>query len=274
MRKISRFSFLSFLSFLIGHRIFLSTINYQPLTSAISGTDASAASAANSATTPLHRLRSHPGHVWVALIAVLLSGCRAFTAADTPATLRAEGTAYQAEATTIAETAVARQVEVFVTSQAASTALADLDSINRQLIATARVVIPPTPGRQVGVAPGAVVTPGTGISAFINTVVSGSIRDSDGCPDDIRTQFPTTIPRIYASTTALSVTAGTTLRASWSYAGQVVTQDTYTVPTDQTNFCIWFFIDSAVVSFTPGEWSVTLSANDTPIQPSITFTIQ
>jgi hypothetical protein len=33
IRMILRFSFLSFLSFRIDHRIFLSTINYQPLTS-------------------------------------------------------------------------------------------------------------------------------------------------------------------------------------------------------------------------------------------------
>ncbi len=208
------------------------------------------------------------------LLALLLTGCRAFTTTNVPATLQAEGTAFQSEATALVETAVVRQVEVFVTAQAASTDLADLDSINRQLIATARAIIPPTPGREVGVAPGAVVTPGTGLSAFVNTVVSGSIRESDGCPDDIRTQFPASVARIYASTTAIAVSAGTTLRASWSYAGQMVTEDSYTVPADQTNFCIWFFLDPSVVPFTPGEWSVTLSANDTPIQPTVTFTIQ
>lgn len=226
------------------------------------------------------------------LIAVLLllSGCGVLTAPNVPATLRVESTAYILEATAIAASLTTREVQVALTALAAQTEVAQNSSINRVLMATARAVIPPTPPREVGVAPEgagmmdeAMVESGQSESApaadsslagqFVSTGVTTAKRDSDGCAVSFQTQFTADIYEIYVITRAVSLRAGTVMGAQWSYNGEVVAQNSWTAPQDETNFCIWFFINADTVPLSPGEWTVRLTADGRGIDPLVPFTI-
>lgn len=224
------------------------------------------------------------------MLVCLLCACQVLNAPNVPATLSAQNVAYAAEATAIAVSIRATISDIVVTAQAAETAISEDTSINRQLLAIVAAIIPPTPVRQVDAAPGANVASGDGTgvtggiittgegsiantSQFVETTITSNIRESDGCAADFQTEFSSDTTRIYAVTKAVSISAGITVQADWRVAGQTVSEGSYTTPTDQTNFCIWFPLDPASIQFTPGQWSVQLSANGLPIEPTLFFTI-
>ncbi|MBI1278428.1 MAG: hypothetical protein GC179_09905 [Anaerolineaceae bacterium] len=209
------------------------------------------------------------------ILASLLGACQVLNAPNVPATLSAQNTAYAAEASampvTLGETAIA----VARTAVMAETTVADINSINRQLIATLNAVVPATPALQVGSAPSA--NNGQPANASGNTLVDLGVaarkRDSDGCADGTQSQFPADVPIIYATSRATSIGAGAKVAVEWKYQGQVVGSGSYTVPNDQTNFCIWFPLDPANVPFTPGSWSVQFTLNGNVVEPTIFFNI-
>jgi hypothetical protein len=208
-----------------------------------------------------------------ACVALFAGACGVLNPHDIPATLQAQNAAYVAEATSIADSLAAREVELAITAQAVATTVANVTNINRQLVATAQAVIPPTSARQVGVAPGAegAGTPGsTGNAQFVDTVVTVNKRDSDGCADGFQTEFTSDTARIYAITRALTVSAGTVVSVEWLNNNQSAGQGSYTVTENQTDFCIWFPFDGPLA---PGNWTAQVFVNDQPIQPSITFTV-
>ncbi|MBI5666596.1 MAG: hypothetical protein HZC41_01190 [Chloroflexi bacterium] len=212
---------------------------------------------------------------------LVLGACQALQRPDMPATLQAEAGAYVAEATAIAQTVQAQQERLAATVDAAGTRVAETNSINQQLLATARVLVPPTPGRTVGSAPEVAGSPmpemmsadGAGTPAFINTGVTGSIRESDGCANGLQTQFTADADRIYVTTRATSIRAGTVMSVEWRYEGQVVYSDTWTVNQDATDFCLWYFITPEDVPFQAGNWSVELAADGSKIEPAVSFSI-
>lgn len=209
------------------------------------------------------------------ILLISLSGCGILNAPDVPATLRVQNTAYLAEATSIIQTYSAEQALIQATALAASTIAADMNSVNRQLVLTAQAVIPPTPQRSVGEVSGsgAPGTPGADGVQFINTGVTTFVRESDGCADSFEVQIPQNSPTIYVNTKAVSVRGGTIMGVEWRYNTQVIAQETWTVPRDETNFCIWFSLNPSRVPFTPGLWSASLSANGQSIAPEVVFTI-
>lgn len=216
------------------------------------------------------------------LLLIALSACQALRGADMPATLQAEAGAYLAEATAIAQTSQAQQQRLAVTAAAAETRIAEMSSVNQQLLATARVMIPPTPGRTAGSAPELAGSPlpdmmsagvGTGQQTFTNTGVAGSIRASDGCATGLQTEFPAGTNRIYVTTHAVSIRAGTVMSVEWRYEGQVVYSDNWTVEQDAAGFCLWYFITPEDVPFQAGNWSVQLGADGVMIEPDVMFTI-
>ncbi|HEX2907403.1 MAG TPA: hypothetical protein VHO69_11115 [Phototrophicaceae bacterium] len=220
----------------------------------------------------------------VVALLLSLSACQVFQTTDVQATRQAENSLYVAEATAIAQTAQAHRDTIQVTVAAADTQVAEVNSVNQQLLATVRALVPPTPQRIVGnapevsgdfTAPEVIGTPlgesGAGGSNFINTVVSASVRASDGCPTSAQTQFSINTPEIYVNTQALSISAGTVMRVEWFYDGGVVLEDSWTIATAATNFCLWYFITPDDVTFQAGQWAVRLSANGTAIEPEVTF---
>lgn len=218
--------------------------------------------------------------LWGGVLLLVLSACQAFRGPDVQATLQAEGAAYVAEATAIAQTAQARQTSLQATVDAAGTQIAEMSSINQQLLATARVLVPPTPQRVVGSAPEVAGSPMPDMSSdnsatteFTGTGVAASVRESDGCPNGMQNQFSTSAERIYVTTRASSIRAGTVMSVEWRFNGQVVFNDDWTVKQDAANFCLWYFITPQDVPFQAGNWSVQLFANGVAIEPSVSFEI-
>lgn len=205
------------------------------------------------------------------MLLLLLSACQVFNRPDTVATLRAENTGYVIEATTIIETAQAEGTQVQSTANAAITVIAETNSLNAQLVGTLRAVIPPTPSRGGNTIVGTAAPDGL---QFVDTRTASSVRESDGCAIDSKAQFSTSDQRIYATTRALNIRAGTQMGVQWGYQGQVAWSESFTVSADDDDFCIWFYIDPATIPFTPGNWTVRLTANGAPVEPEMIFTIE
>ncbi len=205
----------------------------------------------------------------------LLGACQVLNAPNVPATLSAQNTAFAAEVTSIPLSLGETSVAVARTAVMAETNVADVNSVNRQLIATVNAVVPATPAPQVGSAP--ITNDGqlsnTVANALVDIGVAARKRDSDGCADGTQSQFAVDVPIIYATTRATSISANAVVAVEWKYQGQVVGSGSYTVPKDETNFCIWFPLDPATVPFTPGSWSVQFTLNGNLIEPTIFFNI-
>jgi len=211
---------------------------------------------------------------WLCLLTLLLAGCQVLNAPNMGATRDAESTALVQEATRLVDAHATDTAQIQRTAQAGATEIAASSSSNRQLLLTVRAVIPPTPVRQVGVAvEGASATVGPGGPQFVSTGVALSVRDSDGCADSLQTQFDAGTPRIYVNTRAVNLPARTVMRVEWLYDGQVVSSEAWTNPNDVTNFCVWFYLDSSIIPFTPGSWIARLYADDKLVEPQAPFTI-
>lgn len=241
-----------------------------------------------------------PGAALLATM-LLISGCGALDGSDQRGTLAAEATAALDEATTIARTLTWRTTEVAATAAAAATVIYQLDGVNQQLAVTMRAAIPPTqqvvldtgpvtpgyneplPGEWTPTpppgsvtspeVPGATSAPGT--SNQLTAVGPAlSVRDSDGCAVSLQTSISASSSRIYATTRILNATAGTSVQAAWSSGGQVVFSNTpYTLPSDDADFCVWFYIEPADVTFAPGEWSLQFLINGQPSGSPAAFTL-
>ena len=157
-----------------------------------------------------------------------------------PATLSVQNTAFAAEASAIPQSLEGTAVALARTAVVAETSVADINSVNRQLIATVDAVVPAAPAPQSGVAPvassGNTTTSDTTASSLVDIGVTQRKRDSDGCADGTQSQFPIDTPIIYATTRAPSINAGEVVSVEWKYQGQVVGSGSYTLPQDQNQF--------------------------------------
>lgn len=215
-------------------------------------------------------------------------------------TLEAELTALVDEATAIATSGIANGTQVARTVQAAETSATNLRGINRQLVVTLRALVPPT--QQIVIFSGA-VTPGyneplpgqtpvaigsaaptpqtstedivTGAAnQFTQITTAAAINSSDGCAASPQTTFSTMSSRIYATARVLNITAGTRVFVEWRYNGQTVaTSVTYTVPQDDPDFCLWFYLEPVDVPFQAGTWSAQFFVNSSPVTPVAEFTM-
>lgn len=219
---------------------------------------------------------------------------------------------YIAEATTIAQAFGGQATMVAQTAVAAQEYLARIENVNAQLAATLRAAVPPTQQavqQEGAVTPGMIATfnpaitpgfalagaaappasgigtPAGGISPtsaaaidgtrYVNVGMASSVRDADGCEDGLQNTFvAATTSRIYLTTRALSIRAGTTISANWLREGQIVFASSgFTVAEDDDDYCIWFYIEPADVPFTAGAWSAQFYANRQAIEPAAAFTI-
>lgn len=233
------------------------------------------------------------------LLLVSLSACSVFQPPDNSGTVVAQNNAVVLEATAIRGTAEANRTRVARTAVYAETHVMEQNSINEQLLLTAQFGNPPTrqmivvnAGTPIGTIPpprefapptsesgsGSTPIPVVGATPpsaadpsgqFVDTVTTSQIRNEDGCPNGAQSQFGMDTQQIYVVTRAVQVSAGTEMAVEWRLDGQTVDSNSYTVPNDESDFCIYFYIDS----FSPGNWTVQLSANGTPITPAPSFTV-
>jgi hypothetical protein len=227
--------------------------------------------------------------LWWLLLTLLLAACGALAGPDPQSTLQAANAAFVQEKTGIAQTLDAREAMVSGTALAAETQVIERNSINQQLLATVRAGDPPT--QQLVVAnptgnfptalpntDGVVQTPEVNIDSnaapvpsgqFVEIVTASSVRESDGCAETPQSQFSTSDDRVYVVTRAAQVSAGTIIGVEWRFEGQPADSSSYTVSQDEQNFCLWFYLDN----FSPGNWSVQLTADGAPITPAPSFTV-
>lgn len=209
----------------------------------------------------------------------VITGCETLNTVDTPATLQAEVAAYAAEAAAIPVTLVAQNTAVAATAIYAETYIAQVDGINRQIVATLRAGIPPTPQIVLGdpnASSGAGAGAANAVSGFTEFTppqTASAVRDSDGCAEVITTEFGTSDSTIYVTTRAFNMRADTDMAVEWTYGGQIVYSFNFVVDIDDADYCLWFSITPDDVAFSPGDWSVRLLANGAPIEPSAAFAI-
>jgi len=233
----------------------------------------------------------------VVIALLLASACSALNADNPAGTLQAQREGYVAEATSIAQAAQAQGTQVMSTAMAAQTYIAQMEARNQQLLATLRAALPPTQSiinNSGPVTPGSLATPAAGGEVmaaptlpassgsssslgsmqFTQIGTAASVRSSDDCAESLTSSFPADVQTIYITTRALNVKAGTTMRVEWSYAGQLTSSETWTVPRDDSDFCLWLSLQPQGAAFSTGNWSVSLFANDQPLDPAvINFTI-
>jgi hypothetical protein len=194
---------------------------------------------------------------------------------DTEGTLIAENVSYSTEAAGITQTTEARRTEIQVTAQAAGTQVGQMQGANRVLLATVRAGETPTIGVVANPAP-ITGTPGVVNSSpaqFTDIRTASTIRKSDDCADQLQTEFPADSPKIYITAHAFNIHKGTRMGVEWRYQGNPAHQESFVVPRDDDDYCLWFFIDPTMVQLSPGQWSVRLFANDAALDPAVSFTI-
>ncbi|MFN8448815.1 MAG: hypothetical protein U0521_09545 [Anaerolineae bacterium] len=234
-------------------------------------------------------------------LALLASACSALSPDDPEATLQAQRSGMIAEATSIAQAGQAQSTQVAGTVVAAQTYVALLEGRNRQLVATMQVAFPPTqavisnsgpstPGQMATPAPlGSISDSGgasdaptampdsggsLGSARFTQVGTASSVRDSDGCADSLTNTFPADVQQVFITTRALNIQRGTEMRVEWYYQGQMTYSESYTVPADDDDFCLWFFLAPSDTVLSPGNWSVKLFANNQSVDPpQVDFTV-
>lgn len=233
-----------------------------------------------------------------ALLVIAASACSALTPENPAATLQAQRSSLIDEATSIAQAAQVQGTQVAATAVAAQTYVALMEGRNRQLIATMQVAFPPTqavvqnngpstPGQMATTAPLGSFDEATppaqgsesgasgslGDTQFTQVLTASSVREADGCADVLSTSFPADVQQIYITTRALNVKSGTEMRVEWYYEGQMTYTESYTIPSDDDDFCMWFFIAPTDTVLSAGSWSVTLLANGQAVASPANFTV-
>jgi cellobiose-specific phosphotransferase system component IIB len=209
--------------------------------------------------------------LWIILSLPLCAGCEAFGRPNVPATFQAESRAYVAEATAIAQTAQVNEQSVNITAQAAETKIAEIQAVNLVLLATVRAGDPAQ-----GVTVDTIATPidlDPNRRWFVKTGVSRRVSEADGCVVDPQINFSLDTQQIYATVRAFNIQSGTMMSVQWYYEGNEVWQDSWTVPQNSADLCIWFDIQPSYVEFKPGNWSVRLFADGFQLEDAMAFAL-
>lgn len=208
------------------------------------------------------------------LMILLLSACQVFQPEDTQATAQAGVSGLATEAAMMQETLFAAETQVIATAYAAETHVFERNNVNRLLLATVRAVIPPTPAVSVGSlssSGGVLPTAAAGEVLYTTTGISTAVRRSDDCVENPVARVPVNSSLIYATAVGLNVAAGTQMSSEWYYDSALVWSDVWIVPRDFNELCFWFSVSPSEVTFAPGNWSVRLFANGTPIGQPMAF---
>lgn len=229
---------------------------------------------------------------WI-LIALVLGACQTFDRTDTVGTLEAQSIAYTTQSADIVATVQAERTQIAITAAAVSTEIAVENNRNLQMIQTVSAGSTPTiavrPGNQERLGQNTMVSPvvgsgqtdftgegssTTGGASFITTGLSTQTNAADGCVINPQGAFSSSVERVYATLRALNVQQGTLMETDWYREGELVWEDSWTVDATYDDICVWFFIQPSYVPFTPGNWSVAVSANGTQIGTPMSFVFE
>lgn len=238
-----------------------------------------------------------------AVLGLAAGACGGLNADNPAATMQAERAGYVNEATSIAQAAEAQYTQVAGTVVAAETYTALMEGRNEQLLATLQIAVPPTQAivnNDVPGTPGMNPTPALaegellevtsasnsgstdtssvsttlGDTQFTQVATASSVRNSDGCADQLTTTFPADAGVVYITARVLNAVRGTQMRVEWYYGGEMSYTEQYTIPSNDDDFCMWFSLVPNETVLSSGNWSVMLYANDQSVEPAqINFTV-
>lgn len=210
------------------------------------------------------------------LFAICFNGCQAFNRVDTYATAQAQNAEYETEIAVMTEVATAEAALINTTIEAHETAIAHVNGINQQLMRTLAIQVTPTPQIQVeaGLVDSTLQSEFEGRRLFVKTGVSTLINNDDGCVISPQFYISETETRLYGTLKAYNVEPGVVMRAEWRRDGTPVWEDVWTVDQNYAEICIWFFLESADVPFTPGDWSVEMFADGFSLEGPMVFRIE
>lgn len=210
------------------------------------------------------------------LIAAGLNSCQAFNRIDTYATAQAQNAGYETEVAAMTQVATAEVALINTTIEAHETTIAHVNGINQQLMRTLAIQVTPTPQIQVeaGVVDSTLQSDFEGRRLFVKTGVSTEINSSDGCVINPQFYFSETETRLYGTIKAFNIEPGVLMRAEWRKDGVPVWEDVWTVDQSYAEICIWFYLESADVPFTPGDWSVEMFADSFSLEGPMSFNIE
>ena len=110
-------------------------------------------------------------------------------------------------------------------------------------------------------------------SGPLSNIVTSSSVGSDDCALNPSTSFTTATPEIYVVARASGVGSSDNITSRWSAGGSEIVRYDWTPPRQIDDACIWFYIDQAEVTFTPGNWQVQMELNGQPVGSPVSFTI-
>jgi hypothetical protein len=108
--------------------------------------------------------------------------------------------------------------------------------------------------------------------SLYNIVTTDGVGSND-CALGTVSSFSSSTEQIYVVATAANIPPNTRLSSRWFLEGAEVVFHDFTPDFTIEQNCIWFYIDQTDIAFTPGNWSVQLSINDTPAASPVAFTI-
>jgi hypothetical protein len=117
-----------------------------------------------------------------------------------------------------------------------------------------------------------VPTPTLGQPTLYNMVMAEGVGDND-CALASVTNFNSAAKRIYVVATAANIAPGTALGSQWYREGELLVSPTFTPDFAIDQNCIWFYVDQTDFNFTPGNYTVQMTINDTAVGQPIPFTI-
>lgn len=109
--------------------------------------------------------------------------------------------------------------------------------------------------------------------ALLSNIVTTDTTGADDCATRTLTTFDSSATEIYVVATANGIGPSDTVTSSWMLEGTEVVSYDWNPSFDIAGACIWFYIDAADVTFTPGNWQVSLSVNGTPMGTPTQFSI-
>lgn len=211
-------------------------------------------------------------------LVIFLAACGSISGRNQIETLAAENRSHVTEAVQIRGTISAQQTEVLTTAVAAETFVARENAVNGVILETVRAGIPPTVGvsaridRSVGeggATPDPSLFSGSEGGVVAETYVTTAVRDSDGCGVDNLTQFPSDTTRMFAVQRYQTISANTLVSVTFTFGGATALEDNLVVTTDETDFCVWFFLEP----YSQGSWSAQFYANGNPAGQQVTFNV-
>jgi len=239
------------------------------------------------------------------LVFLMVAACSGQS--ETEQTLVAENQVLGTQIADVRATATVEADRVLITLEHAQTEARHVDDQNVNLVATlvargtstetiggitpgAVIALPTQPAAQdpgpavtqealvqdaspvAGAAPTAAATATVVGPPVLSNIVTASSVDNNDCALDVTSTFPSNTERIYVVAVAANLQPGSTVVTSrWQQEGAEVIS--YDFTPDFSEGCLWFFMDQSDVTFTPGNWSVSLEINGGPVGAPVPFTI-